>query len=76
MSNDVAKLWGAAEKDPMPDGLALLLSQRIEPYTWEKEVEHSIVMDALNLAYPIIKDWLFTQTTNWTPQIGSRDVES
>lgn len=76
MSNDVAKLWDIADKDPMPDGLALLLSQRIEPYTMEVEVEHATVMDAFSLAYPIIKDWLFTQTTNWTPQIGSRDVES
>jgi hypothetical protein len=73
MSDEVERLWEHAERDPMPSGLEDSLRDLIEPFTMKEEVEHAAVMDALKIAYPVIKDWLFTQTVNWNPQIRSHE---
>lgn len=73
MTDETQKLWERAEGDPMPPNLEDLLADLIEPFTMHVEMEHDDAMSLLKIVYPVIKDWLFTQTGNWRPQIESNE---
>lgn len=46
-----------AEDNPMPDELRKQIMEWIEPQTVHTETDHADVMDAIEIAYPLILAW-------------------
>lgn len=46
-----------ARDNPMPRELRMQIVQWIEPQTMRTETDHGDVMDAIAVAYPLIRDW-------------------
>lgn len=46
-----------AEDNPMPDGLRKQIMKWIEPQTVYTETDHEDVMNAIEIAYPLIVAW-------------------
>lgn len=46
-----------AEDNPLPDGLRKQIMEWIEPQTVHTETDHADVMDAIEIAYPLIVAW-------------------
>lgn len=44
--------------NPMDDGLRRGIATEIEPHTMNMGIDHGEVMTAIDIAYPLIRDWL------------------
>jgi hypothetical protein len=76
MSDEVERLRARAKADPMPAGFEGFLCDLIVPFTLQMEMEHDDAMSLLKIVYPVIKDWLFTQTVDWSSQIRNARVDT
>lgn len=47
-----------AEEESIPPELRTKLADLIEPHTMNLELEHAGVMTCLDVAYPVIREWL------------------
>lgn len=47
-----------AEECPLPGELEKLIALWIEPHTMNVQAEHADVMEAIEMAYPLIRDYL------------------
>lgn len=54
-----------AEEKPLPLELETRIGLWIEPHTMNVEAEHADVMEAIELAYPLIVDWLREHPEEW-----------
>ncbi len=50
-----------AADNPMPRELRDRIADWIEPHTLNCDIKHRDVMDAIDLAFPLIRDWLAAQ---------------
>jgi hypothetical protein len=44
--------------EPMPSELQTQIADLIEPHTINMYLKHRDVMDCIDVAYPVIRDWL------------------
>lgn len=44
--------------NPIPHELGRLIADEIEPFTMNAGIKHGEVMSAINIAYPLIRDYL------------------
>lgn len=55
--NVLERVQQLGEDNPMPDELRKQIGNWIEPQTVHTETDHADVMDAIEIAYPLILAW-------------------
>lgn len=53
----LARVQKLAEDNPIPPDLKEQIGNWIKPQTMHTETDHADVMDAIAIAYPLIRDW-------------------
>jgi hypothetical protein len=49
---------GRAQAEPMPSDLRRAIASLIEPHTMNMQIKHRDVMECIDVAYPLIREFL------------------